>query len=174
MRLPRYLYSLSPVGETLTAIETAQARLESEVASRNAQLCVSTAGEEGLSLWERDCSLPDGTGLSPEERRVRIRTALLGGSLLTRSYLRTLARQLGGADWGEVREDFASGRVTLTAYYEGRAPEGVTALRQAVERLRPSHLQVDIVPVMALRGTLRRYHTLTGKVMLTLPGRLEP
>ena len=50
MRLPEYLTRLSPVGETLAAMEAGEEALAAEVAERNAQLAVSTA-DTGLYLW---------------------------------------------------------------------------------------------------------------------------
>ena len=67
MRLPEYLTRLSPVGETLAAVETEEEALRTEVAARNAQLTVSTA-ESGLDLWEADYGLPVRAGGDTQDR----------------------------------------------------------------------------------------------------------
>lgn len=171
MRLPQFLYELSPVGETLRAIEAGETALTEETARHNRQLFVTTAGEEGLTLWERDFSLSGGS--SAELRRARIRTALLGGQTLSRPALGKLARLLAHADGVDITEDFHAYHVTLYVHFIGRLPEDLTALREAVKRLAPAHLAVDIVPVAVLHGTLRQYNTLTGRVLLTLRGEAE-
>ena len=57
MRLPEYLTRLSPVGETLAAMEAGEEALAAEVAERNAQLAVSTA-----DTGRRTTACPSGRG----------------------------------------------------------------------------------------------------------------
>ena len=170
MRLPEFLTRLSPVGETLDALDAGEQAFAAEVEERNECLSVSTAGEEGLARWERDYGLSHQDDI--ESRRARIRAALLGGQTLTRAALLRLARLLGNADDAAIGEDFTADCVTLNLFYDGRTPEGVTALREAVALRAPSHLTVEVAPIVTLRGSLRRYHTLVGKVFLTLSDRV--
>ena len=51
MRLPEFVKKISPVGETLEAIDAGTALLAEETEKRNRQVGVSTA-DTGLSLWE--------------------------------------------------------------------------------------------------------------------------
>ena len=44
----------------------------------------------------------------------------------------------------------------------------VTALKEAVDRLRPAHLTVEVVPALALRGEVQQRAMLTGAVYLEL------
>ena len=169
MRLPDFLYRMEPIGPVLRAIEGGEAALTAQCGEKNDQLSVRTA-EDGLSLWEHDYALPNGRGEDVENRRSRICTVLLGVQTMTVSALEQMAVTLGGADRGAVEEDFPRYHVTLTAIYEGRTPSGNGALREAVERLRPAHLTVEVRCVMELRGALNRYHALSGKVFLTLSG----
>jgi len=69
---------------------------------------------------------------------------------------------LGGADRGEVTEDFAAYAVELAAVKEGRLPEkdGMAALRDAIARQKGAHLTVTAVPCAAL--TLDRAEALHG------------
>ena len=170
MRLPEFVKKISPIGETLEAMEAGTALLAEEAARRNRQLSVSTA-DSGLSLWEADYSLP-GSG-DTELRRARVRAAMAGSRTLTVGELKALAVIVGGADSAEVEEDFAGYCVTLYALYEGRTPGDMTALEEAVRRRKPAHLTAEVVPLMALRGTLTRYTALTGKAHLILHGRAE-
>lgn len=57
MRLPEFLTELSPVRETLVALEQGENTMAEAVAEKNGQVCVTTA-TGGLTLWERDYGLP--------------------------------------------------------------------------------------------------------------------
>lgn len=170
MRLPGFLTDISPIGETLAAIEQGEALLRRETAERNAQLAVSTA-TDGLSLWEADYGLPSGGDTAA--RRARVLTALAGGQTLTPAYLAALAVSVGGADSGEVTEEFARWRVTLTALYDGRFPEDPAALEEAVERLKPAHLEVEVTAACRVSAETGRYLAATGGMFLHLVGRGE-
>lgn len=69
---------------------------------------------------------------------------------------------VGGADRGEVTEDFVAYAVELAAIQDGRlpAPEGMAALREAIARQKGAHLTVTAVPCAAL--TLDRAEALHG------------
>ena len=149
MRLPEYLTRLSPVGETLAAMEAGEEALAAEVAERNAQLAVSTA-DTGLDLWEADYGLPVRAGGDIPDRRAAILAAMAGGRTLTPALLRELCVRLGGGDRGEVEEDFPHWAVTALAVCRGRMPESTGALERAVERLKPAHLAVAVLPTAEL------------------------
>ena len=169
MRLPGFLTRLSPVGETLAAMERGQVLLEQETAKRNSRLSVGTA-EDGLALWEKDYSLPDGTGTKTALRRARIRAAMAGGQTLTREWLKALCVSVGGADSAEVEEDFPNWKVSVTALYEGKLPENLTALEKAVRKLKPAHLQVDVASEGLLQSKDKRYLALTGDAFFVITG----
>ena len=170
MRLPEFVKKISPIGETLEAMEAGMGLLAEEAALRNRQLSVGTA-DGGLPLWEAYYSLP-GSG-DTVLRRARIRAAMAGIRTLTVEELKSLAVTVGGADGAEVEESFGDWRVTLYALYEGRAPGDLTALEEAIRRRKPAHLAVEVVPVAALRGTLTHYTALVGKTHLIVRGRME-
>ena len=172
MRLPPFVRDLSPVGETLEAMERGVSLLTAEAEKRNRQLSPSTA-DEGLSLWERDYGLPDGTGRDTAFRLARIRAAMAGSRTLTVAELEALAVTLAGADRGAVSEDFADWRVTLEAVYEGRVPGDMTALEEAVRRQKPAHLEVRVTPVEELRANTGQYLALTCGVYLEVHSREE-
>ena len=167
MRLPEFLTELSPIWETLAALEQGESTMETAVAEKNAQVCVASA-DQGLSLWERDYGLPVREGASLEDRRAAVRAAMAGGRTLTPALLRELCVTLGGADRGEVEEDFPHWRVTAEALGRGRVPENTALLERAVERLKPAHLEVTVVPGADLAG--QRWAALTGGVMAGVTG----
>lgn len=169
MRLPEFLTELSPIRETLEAIGRGEAALAEEVEERNRQVVVREA-DGGLSLWEADYGLPDGTGRSPEDRRTDILTALAGGRTLTPAYLEELCVTLGGAEKGVVTEDFQDWRVTVDASSQGKIPPGEAALRRALERLKPAHLTMEVVVSGELEGKGARYSALTGGPQAVLSG----
>lgn len=169
MRLPHFLTKISPIGETLEAMEQGAALLEAETAHRNDQLTVPTA-EEGLSLWEKDYSLPDaGGGIAL--RRARILAAMTGGQTLTPERLAALAVTVGGADSGQVEEDFGNWKATLFALYVGRLPTNPDALAETVDRLKPAHLAVDVAPQAWLKVPGGRYLAMTCSTFLYLQSR---
>lgn len=168
MRLPGLLTRLSPVGETLEAVEQGVTLLEAEADLRNRQLAVSTA-EDGLNLWERDYGLP-GSG-DTAQRRARVLAALAGEQTLTVEELAALAVSLGGADRGVVREDFGQWKVTLEALYDRRLPDDGAALLEAVERRKPAHLVVEVLPAMALTADTGRFPVATAGLFLQIPCR---
>lgn len=171
MRLPRFFLDLTPVGETVDAALSETAALETAVAESSAQVVVSTATDKGLALWEADYALP--REASPEGRRARIREALAGGSTLTKAALEALCVSVGGFDRGEAVEDFAAWAVELWAVNEGALPGDTAALDAAVERLRPAHLAVSVIPC-AQTDTVTPVHiALAGECFLEVPAMLE-
>ena len=169
MRLPAFFVKISPIGETLAAMEREMGRMETETAEKNRQLAVSTA-HTGLHLWEQDYGLSSVGDLYT--RRGRIRAALTGGEeALTPETLRQLAITVGGAAAVSVEEDFANYRVVLRgAFADGSS---IAALEEAIERFKPAHLQVVLNPTTELVGTLKLYPVLSGAVFAELTGTPE-
>ena len=167
MRLPEFVTELSPLRETLTALEQGESALAGEVAEKNKQVSVATA-TDGLSLWERDYGLPAREGAAPEDRRAAVLAAMAGGRTLTPALLAELCVTLGGAERGEVEEDFSNWRVTVSAVSRGQVPENTAPLKRAVERLKPAHLEVTVLPGAVL-GASRR-EVLHGGAMVEITG----
>ena len=160
MRLPEFLTELSPIRETLEALEQGETAMADAVAEKNKQVSVASA-DEGLALWERDYGLPVREGAPLEERRATVRAAMAGGRTLTPAFLKELCVTLGGADRGEVTEDFPNWRVTAEVVTEGRVPGAPAPLERAVEKLKPAHLEVLITPpgrVARRNEAIRRPH----------------
>ena len=154
MRLPEFLTELSPVRETLTALEQGENAMAKAVAEKNGQVCVETA-TGGLTLWERDYGLPVREGAALEDRRAAVRAAMAGGRTLTPAFLKELCVTRGGADRGEVEEDFPNWHVTAAAVGLGGFPEDTARLARAVERLKPAHLEVTVLPGAVLETRFR-------------------
>ena len=93
---------------------------------------------------------------------------MAGGRTLTPAFLKELCVTLGGGDRGEVEEDFAHWSVTALTVGEGRVPADVPALERAVERLKPAHLSVTVLPAADL--TAQRWEAVTGGVMMEVWG----
>lgn len=167
MRLPEFLAELSPVRETLEAIGQAEQVMAEAVAKRNEQVTVAQA-DSGLSLWERDYGLPVREGAAVEDRRSAIRAAIAGGRTLTPALLQELCVTLGGADRGEITEDFANWQVTALPVSRGRVPENTVPLERAVAKLKPAHLEVVVIPGADLSA--QRRDGLHGGVMAEITG----
>lgn len=169
MRLPEFLTELSPLRETLEAAGQGEAALEEETAARNRQVIVGEA-DTGLSLWEADYGLPEGTGRSLSDRRGEILAAMAGGRTLTPACLEELCRTLGGAERGTVTEEFQEWRVIVDASAQGRIPPGEETLRRVLEKLKPAHLTMEIVVSGELEGAGERYSALTAGPQAELRG----
>ena len=152
MKLPQFVTDITPIGAVLSAEETGEQLLAREIEKRNARTLVETADGEGLSKWEGDYGLPDGTSSDETLRRGRIRGAMAEGQTLTVNRLETLAVSVAGADVGEVRENFSDYSAELTVSRTGKLPEtaGIEALRQTLERQKPAHLEISTVPCAVL------------------------
>ena len=104
---------------------------------------VLRACADGMAqLWSMDIN-----GL---ERRAAVLAAMAGGRTLTPALLKELCVRLGGGERGEVEEDFPHWAVTALAVCRGRMPESTGALARAVERLKPAHLAVAVLPAAEL------------------------
>ena len=165
MRLPGFVTELSPVGETLAALEQGEKTMADAVAEKNAQVCVASA-DEGLSLWERDYGLPVREGAALEDRRAAVRAAMAGGRTLTPALLRELCVTLGGADRGEVEEDFPDWSVTVLPVSRGRIPANTAPLERAAAKLKPAHLEVSVVPGADMEA--QRWAGLHGGVLVQI------
>lgn len=152
MKLPQFVTNIPHIQGALEAEENGEKLLSSEIEKRNARTLVETADGDGLSLWEADYGLPNGTGVNDTLRRGRIRGAMAGGQTLTTERLKALAVSVSRAETGEVREDFDSYTVELTAVQTGTLPEkaSMEALRQTLERQKPAHLEISAVPCAVL------------------------
>lgn len=147
MRLPPFLTEKPLIGAVLDASDVGAALLGADVDRRNDQLSYRTA-DEGLRRWERDLSLPsDGDAAT---RRARIYAALTGGRTLTVEELEKLALTLTDAQQAVVTEKFDRYQVILSALFDGEAGD-LTALRAAVERRRPAHLDVRVQSTLPAR-----------------------
>lgn len=167
MRLPEFVTELSPVRETLEALEAGEAALRADAEEALRQVHVDTA-DRGLELFERDFSL-----VRREEdaaRRALIKAALAGGRTLTPALLEDLCRTVGGGDWGQVNEDFENWTVTAYAAAFGRLPPGAEALDAAVRRLKPAHLAVEAHPAGVFSPEGNRRSGLTGAAWGDLSG----
>ena len=151
MRLPEFLTELSPIQETLEALEQGEAALARAVAEKNAQVCVATA-DEGLALWEADWGLPVREGAPLEDRRSAVRAAMAGGRTLTPALLRELCVTLGGADRGEVEEDFPNWHVTSSAVGRDRFPEDTALRTNTVSHAKALRLLLDCEGVADVAG----------------------
>lgn len=173
MRLPEYLSRLSPVGETLDAIAAGEQALEQNIVDENSRLSVASADRDGLSLWEADYALADGAGLPLEVRRAKIRTAMSGAATLTPAYLRELCVTIGGADDGEVAEDFPHWAVQVRPVTRDRVDTDNQILEESIRKLLPAHLALEIVPCALLAAPDQVFAVLSTGTVAELRGTLE-
>ena len=173
MRLPDYLSRLSPVGETLTAIGAGEQALEQDIAAENSRLSVASADRDGLSLWEADYALEDGTGLPLEVRRAKIRTAMSSAATLTPAYLKELCVTIGGASFGEVVEDFPNWAVQVRPVTQDRVDTDNEILEESIRKLLPAHLSLEIIPCALLTAPDKVFAVLSAAVSEEAQGELN-
>lgn len=140
MRLPPFLTEEPRLRAVLCAADAGTALLQEDADRRNEALSYRTS-DEGLRRWERELGL--GSDGSAAARRARVYAALTGGMTLTVEELKRLALTLTDAQTAEVKEFFARRQVVLSALFEGEAGD-LTALREAVARRKPAHLNVKV------------------------------
>lgn len=140
MRLPPFLTEEPRLRAVLCAADAGTALLQEDADRRNEALSYRTS-DEGLRRWERELGL--GSDGSAAARRARVYAALTGGTTLTVEELKRLALTLTDAQTAEVKEFFARRQVVLSALFEGEAGD-LTALREAVARRKPAHLNVKV------------------------------
>lgn len=164
MRLPESMTAIAPVGAVLEAMGAGEAALLEEAARYQRRWLLSTADDAGLSRWEKDFGLPDWTGVDPALRRERLRPYLLGCGTLTVQAVQGLVRILCGCDSVEVAEDFGNYAVDVAVVGE---PETVLrqlgAVKTALRRRKPAHLQVSVSPTVALYS--QRCEALHGGIL---------
>lgn len=173
MRLPEYLSRISPVGETLAAISAGEGELAAQIQAENSRLSVSSADRDGLSLWEADYGLEDGTGLLLEVRRAKIRTAMSGAATLTPAYLKELCVTIGGASFGEVEEDFPNWAVQVRPVSRDRVVTDAEILEESIRKLLPAHLFLDILPCALLTAPDKVFAVLSAGGTVEAAGELK-
>lgn len=173
MRLPEYLSRIFPVGETLGAIAAGEQALEQNITAENGRLSVASADREGLSLWEADYGIEDATGLPLDVRRAKIRTAMAGAATLTPAYLRELCITIGGADDGEVEEDFPRWAVQVRPVTWDRVDTDMDILEESIRKLLPAHLSLDLIPCALLPAPEQVFAVLSAAGMAEAEGELH-
>lgn len=163
MRLPEFFKTISPVGETLTALDSGVEELHRQVQAENDCLVVPRCSEAGLALWEADYDLPRGETVT--ERRAAIRAAMSEGRPATPEELRRVCVTVGGFDRGEVAEDFPNDAVTVTGVTENRLPPDTAVLKHALARLCPAHLRLTVGRRGDISGTIDAGTALHGGVL---------
>ena len=146
MRLPEYLSRISPWGRLSTPSRPGELALEQNITAENGRLSVASADRDGLSLWEADYGIEDADGLPLDVRRAKIRTAMSGAATLTPAYLRELCVTIGGADDGEVVEDFPHWAVQVRPVTWDRVDADTEILEESIRKLLPAHLTLELLP----------------------------
>lgn len=166
MRLPESVTKLEPVGAVLEAALQGEDCLRQGVERHEARWLLARTDAEGLSRWEADFGLPDWTGVDPERRRSRLLPLLCEVGTLTPRRLEELAVTVGGAEECEVEEHFSAWKAELIAICSGQCmlEEQLRQLRSTVDRLKPAHLELEVVPGVLLKSG--QYHALTGGMLL--------
>lgn len=173
MRLPEYLSRISPVGETIDAIAAGELALEENITAENGRLSVAAADRDGLRLWEADYGIEDADGLPLDVRRAKVRTAMSGAATLTPAYLRELCLTIGGADDGEVVEEFQNWAVQVRPVTWDRVDADTQILEESIRKLLPAHLSLEMIPCALLSAPEHFFAVLSAGGMAEIAGELH-
>ena len=134
--------------------------------------------EVRLTTFLPDASSPFYTGQEPETVLAMLKSwqdsgdpvrLIISGSDINDAFLiEDVSETLAEGDRGEVEEDFPNWHVTTVAVGRGRFPEDTAPLERAAEKLKPAHLEVEVLPGAALEAPHRA--ALTGGVMMEIWG----
>jgi hypothetical protein len=102
-------------------------------------VAISTAW--GLTRWESDLDLPDGTGQTLSERRSRIISKIRGAGASTKSLIETVAESYDNGDI-EIIEDNANYQFTVKFISTYGVPSNLIDLQTQIEEIKPAHLAV--------------------------------
>ena len=147
-RLPERLRKdLYTAGISGTMADLAQALYEA-VCGLPLEFSPATAGETGLQEWERLVGLTPASGSSLEDRRAAVIAQLCAGGSANAALIESMARAMTGYG-AKVTENFPVYAFSLRFYGEtaGFMQLNVEKLRQAVELVKPAHLEFVIEPV---------------------------
>ena len=161
------------MGETLDAIAAGELALEQNITAENGRLSVASADRDGLSLWEADYGIEDADGLPLDVRRAKIRTAMSGAATLTPAYLRELCVTIGGADDGEVVEDFPHWAVQVRPVTWDRVDADTEILEESIRKLLPAHLTLELLPCALLTAPEHFFAVLSAGSMAEVEGELH-
>ena len=107
-----------------------------------------TAGEAGLRAWEALTGLQPAAGATLEERRAAVVAQLCAGGTTNAALIASMARAMTGYE-AEVTENF--GAYTFSLRFYGDEDKFIQIdtqrLRQAVELIKPAHLEFIIEPI---------------------------
>lgn len=144
-QLPQRLRD-SPETEAVSEAMAEQTRelLEAFLAL-SAEFYAHTAGEAGLRAWEALTGLQPAAGATLEERRAAVVSQLCAGGTTNAALIASIARAITGYE-AEVTENF--GAYTFSLRFFGDEDKFIQIdagqLRQAVELVKPAHLELVI------------------------------
>lgn len=112
------------------------------------EFSAAAAGAAGLREWERLTGLQPAAEASLEERRAAVMAQLSAGGTANAALIESMARSMTGYT-AKVTENFPAYAFSLRFYGEtaGFMRLDVEQLRQAVELVKPAHLEFVIEPV---------------------------
>ena len=147
-QLPQRLRD-SPETEAVSEAMAGQTQelLEAFLALRT-EFYAHTAGEAGLRAWEELTGLRPAAGAALEERRAAVVAQLCAGGTTNAALIASMARAMTGYE-AEVTENF--GDYTFSLRFYGEEDKFIQIdtqrLRQAVELIKPAHLEFIIEPI---------------------------
>ena len=101
---------------------------------------VDTATEQGIAYYEKITNTVPRAGQTLDERRSAVLAKLRSDGMVTLDMLQNVANAWKN---GEIEVSFTDGKIKLSFVGEYGVPANLTALKAALEEIKPAHLVID-------------------------------
>lgn len=140
LKVPRFIGS-SRYYSAVYGVQGDELTLVADRAESAADQTTPSYATWGLDRLERDYGLPDGSGLTVEDRRTRILAVIRSNATATPRAIRDLARAFGNGDVAIV-EDYAAYTVEIHFVDLRGLPPNLGAMQTVLREFIPLHLNV--------------------------------
>lgn len=155
--------SMRQMDELLEAEQMEIDRMHAELEKQHERVCVKTADEAGLILWEKEYGLIRDSSLTLNQKKARVLAKMNSGETATRSMLAGLVKQVIDADYVEIIE------YPLEYYFEVLVgtqylAENMQIAKDAIDEARPAHLDFEFINEVKRIGKVGYYVGIAGAV----------
>lgn len=135
--------------------QAAMDQLSTDTEDVAAQLCVNTAADWGLKLWEAFLGIKTDSTMDEQTRREAIKAKLRGAGTTTVAMIENVAESYTNGEV-DVTEDAPNYRFIITFTSQHGRPPGLESLKAAIEDIKPAHLAVSYVFTYTTHAELAR------------------
>lgn len=136
--------SMRQMDELLEAEQMEIDRMHVEVEKQHERMCVKTADEAGIILWEKEYGLIHDSSLTLQQKRARVLAKMNSGETATPSMLAGLVKQVIDADYVNIIEypaEYYFEVLVGTRYLA----DNMQIAKDAIDEARPAHLDYKFI-----------------------------